>query len=185
HWDTTPGFSLRSNPGLKLANAFGVISNYSSGLLIDASSCASYHNAMLRCSGVALLCSAVMLTFVSSCFAQAPPTTPTDQVTLTKILGFENERSGDKPGGWFANPPGTIFSDDKIVHSGQWSVRIERNAQSASGVSVIGRPISWEFSGQTIELRGFLRTEDVTGYAGLWMRQDNGPAMLSLENMES
>jgi hypothetical protein len=26
-WDPFPGFSLRSNPGLKLANAFGVFSN--------------------------------------------------------------------------------------------------------------------------------------------------------------
>ena len=123
-----------------------------------------------------------MLAVASSCSAQ---TTPTDQTSLTKILGFENEHSGDKPGGWFANPPGTVFNDDKIIHSGQWSVRIERNAQSPGEFSVIGRPISWEFSGKSIELRGFLRTENVTGYAGLWMRQDNGSEMLSLENMES
>jgi len=82
-----------------------------------------------------------MLAFASSCSAQTP-TTSIDQASLTKILGFENERNGDKPAGWFANPPGTVFNDDKIVHSGQWSVRIERNAQSAGGFSVIGRPIS-------------------------------------------
>jgi C-terminal processing protease CtpA/Prc len=123
-----------------------------------------------------------MLAFASSCVAQ---TTPLDQTGLTKILGFENERSGDKPGGWFANPPGTIFNDDKIIHSGQWSVRIERNPQSSGDFSVIGRSIPWEFSGKSIEIRGFMRTEDVTGYAGLWMRQDNGPEMLSLENMQS
>jgi C-terminal processing protease CtpA/Prc len=123
-----------------------------------------------------------MLAFATSCVAQ---TTPLDQKGLTKILGFENEQSGDKPGGWFANPPGTIFNDGKIIHSGQWSVRIERNAQSPGDFSVIGRSIPWEFSGKSIEIRGFLRTEDVTGYAGLWMRQDNGPEMLSLENMQS
>jgi C-terminal processing protease CtpA/Prc len=127
----------------------------------------------------------LILAATSSCHAQTPPTTPTDQASLTKILGFENEHSGDKPGGWFANPPGTVFMDDKIVHRGQWSVRIERNTQSAGEFSVIGRPISWEFSGKSIEMRGFLRTENVTGYAGLWMRQDNGRDMLALENMES
>jgi C-terminal processing protease CtpA/Prc len=137
---------------------------------------------MLRRS-IALLSSALMLAFASSCFAQT--TTPTDQAGLTKILGFENERSGDKPDGWSANPPGTVFNDDKIVHSGQWSVRIERNAQSSGEFSVIGRSISWEFSGKSIEMRGFLRTENVTGYAGLWMRQDKGSEMLSLENMQS
>ena len=140
---------------------------------------------MLRRSSALLLCSAVILAFASSCLAQTTPTTPIDQSSLTKILGFENEHSGDKPGGWFANPPGTVFNDDKIIHSGQWSVRLERNAQSAGGFSVIGRAIPWEFSGKSIEIRGFLRTENVTGYAGLWMRQDKDREMLSLENMQS
>lgn len=135
---------------------------------------------MLRNSCVFLLCCALILALSSSCSAQ---TTPTDQAGLTKILGFENEHSGDKPGGWFANPPGTVFMDDKILHSGQWSVRIERNDQSSGEFSVIGRTISWNFSGKSIELRGFLRTENVSGYAGLWMRQDHGRDMLGLENM--
>ena len=139
-----------------------------------------------RICGVVLLCCALILAVASSRSAQTPPTTPTDQASLTKILGFENEHTGDTPGGWFANPPGTVFMDDKIVHSGQWSVRIERNPQSAGAFSVIGRPISWEFSGsKSIEMRGYLRTEDVTGYAGLWLRQDNGSEMLALENMQS
>ena len=137
---------------------------------------------MFRCSCVVILCAALLLAFASQCSAQ---TTPTDQTNLTKILGFENERSGDKPAGWFGNPSGTVFSDDKIVHSGQWSVRIERNAQSNGEFSVLGRSIPWEFSGKSIEMRGFLRTENVTGFAGLWMRQDNGAEMLSLENMQS
>src|SRR6185369_4809465 len=131
---------------------------------------------------VLLLCCALMLAVAASCSAQ---TTPTDQPSLTKILGFENEPNGDKPGGWFANPPGSVFVDNKIFHGGQWSARIERDAQSAGAFSVIGRSISWEYSGKSIEMRGFLRTENVTGYAGLWMRQDNGTEMLSLENMES
>ena len=139
---------------------------------------------MFRWACSVLVSCAFMLAAALSCSAQMPPTTPIDQASLTKILGFENEHTGDKPGGWFANPPGTVFMDDKIVHSGQWSVRIERNAQSTGEFSVIGRPISWQFSGKSIEMRGFLRTEDVSGYAGLWMRQDNGSDMLALENME-
>jgi hypothetical protein len=84
---------------------------------------------MPRSSCVVLLCSAVMLASASSCFAQTP--TSTDRASLTKVLGFENEHNGDKPDGWSANPPGTVFNDDKIIHSGQWSVRMERNAQSS------------------------------------------------------
>jgi hypothetical protein len=127
---------------------------------------------------------AAMFALALSCSAQTTPT-PTDQANLTKVLSFENEHSGEKPGGWFANPPGTVFVDDKIMHGGQWSVRIERSSQSAGEFSVIGRTIPWEFSGKTIEMRGFLRTENVTGYAGLWMRQDGGTEMLALENMQS
>lgn len=126
----------------------------------------------------------VLLVFALACHAQQP-TTPTDQPALTKILAFENERGGDLPRGWFGNPPGTVFTDDKIIHGGQSSIRIERNAQSNGQFSVLGRMVVWEFPGKTIEMRGFVRTEDVTGYAGLWMRQDNGPQMLSIENMQS
>jgi C-terminal processing protease CtpA/Prc len=126
-----------------------------------------------------------MLAYALSCSAQSPSTTSTDQASLTKVLGFENEHNGDTPGGWSANPPGTVFNDNKIIHSGHWSVRIERDAQSSGEFSVIGRSISWEFSGKSIEMRGFLRTENVSGFAGLWMRQDTDREMLSLENMAS
>ena len=102
----------------------------------------------LRYSSVVLLCSALILAFASSHRAQMPGT-PIDQVGLTKIPGFENERNGDKPGGWFANPLDTVFNDDKVVHSGKWSARIERNAQSSGGFSVIGWSIPWEFSGKS------------------------------------
>ena len=139
---------------------------------------------MLRYSSAVLLCCALIFA-LASCTPAQTPATPIDQASLTKILGFENEHNGDKPGGWSANPPGTVFTDEKIVHSGKWAVRIERDAQSSGQFSVIGRPILWEFSGKSIEIRGFLRTENVSGYAGLWMRQDAGSEMLSLENMES
>src|ERR1044072_1683820 len=137
---------------------------------------------MLRFASALLLCFAVLIVLVLTCCAQQAPAT--DQATLTKIPGFENEPNGDKPEGWFANPPGTAFVDNKIFHSGQRSVRLERNAQSAGQFSMIGRGIPWEFSGKTIEMRGFLRTEDVSDYAGLWMRQDSGSEMLALENMQ-
>ena len=71
-----------------------------------------------------------MMFALASSYPAQTPTTPIDQPSLTKIFGFENEHSGDKPSGWSANPPGTVFSDDKIVHSGKWSVRIERGAKA-------------------------------------------------------
>jgi C-terminal processing protease CtpA/Prc len=42
-----------------------------------------------------------------------------------------------------------------------------------------------DFQGGTVELSGYLRLKDVSGNAGLWMRQDGGGQMLSIENMDS
>ena len=42
-----------------------------------------------------------------------------------------------------------------------------------------------DFAGAEVELRGYFRTKDVTGSAGLWMREDGEGQMLKLENMVS
>jgi C-terminal processing protease CtpA/Prc len=40
------------------------------------------------------------------------------------------------------------------------------------------------FSGTTIELRGYLRTEDVSDFVGLWMREDGETPALAFDNMQ-
>jgi C-terminal processing protease CtpA/Prc len=144
----------------------------------------SYDDEMLQYASSVVLCFAVILALTSPSCAQTKPLQANDQASLTKFFGFEDQPVGDKPEGWSGNPPGTVSIDDKIIHSGQRSMRFERNAQSAGEFSVSGWGIPWEFSGKTIEMRGFLRTENVTGFAGLWMRQDKSSEMLLLENME-
>ena len=42
-----------------------------------------------------------------------------------------------------------------------------------------------DFSGKSIELRGFMRTENVTEFAGLWMREDGDVPTLQFDNMQS
>lgn len=42
-----------------------------------------------------------------------------------------------------------------------------------------------DFSGTTIKLSGFLRTEGVSGFAGLWMREDGESPSLAFDNMQS
>lgn len=110
----------------------------------------------------------------------------TDQSDLAKILSFEKQPNGDLPGGWVGGPPGTIFADDKVVHGGRWSVRLERNASSAQNFSAINLSIPMNFAGTSIELHGFLRTENVNNFAGLWMREggDDG-TVIAFDNMQS
>jgi Peptidase family S41 len=64
-------------------------------------------------------------------------------------------------------------------------VRLQRDAQSAGTFSVITRSLPVDFQGGAVELRGYLRLQDVSGNAGLWLRQDADGQMLALENMQS
>ena len=89
------------------------------------------------------------------------------------------------PGGWGGGPAGTIFVDDEVVHGGRWSARIERRLESLSNFSTITQSLPIDFSGTTIELRGFLRTKDVSDFVGLWMREDGDSPSLAFDNMQS
>lgn len=103
---------------------------------------------------------------------------------LADILNFEATHSGTQPGGWGGGPTGTVFIDNQIVHGGRWSARFERNKQSPNQFSAltIGLPI--DFTGRTVTLRGFLRTEEASEFVGLWMREDGESPALAFDNMQ-
>jgi C-terminal processing protease CtpA/Prc len=104
---------------------------------------------------------------------------------LAAALAFEIQPVGGMPGGWGGGPSGTIFADDKVVHGGRWSARIERHPDSSNKFSTITKSIPVNFSGKTVELRGFLRTEDVSDFVGLWMREDGDAGALEFDNMQT
>lgn len=108
----------------------------------------------------------------------------TDVTALPQILNFENQETGDALAGWMANPAGTIFADNKIVHGGKWAARLERKAGSAGGFSTLHRAIAMDFAGKTVELRGFLRLDQVEGFTGLWMREDGEDGVVAFDNMQ-
>ena len=54
---------------------------------------------------------------------------------------------------------------------------------SAGAASSITKALRMSFTGQTIELRGFLRTQDVSRFAGLWMREDADSGVAAFDNM--
>jgi C-terminal processing protease CtpA/Prc len=108
-----------------------------------------------------------------------------DHTALAAALAFEAEPVGGMPGGWSGGPPGTLFADDKVVHGGRWSARIERHPDSSSTFSSITKSIPMDFAGQNIEFRGFLRTEDVSDFVGLWMREDGESPALAFDNMQA
>jgi hypothetical protein len=121
--------------------------------------------------------------FLAACVpALAQPTV--SRATLQRSLGFEDQTSAVLTG-WHGFPPGTVSADDHIAHSGHWSVRLQRDTRSSGSFSGISLKLPVDFQGGTVELRGYLRLQDVSGSAGLWMRQDADGQMLALENMQS
>ncbi|HWY44756.1 MAG TPA: S41 family peptidase [Candidatus Sulfotelmatobacter sp.] len=128
----------------------------------------------------------VYATLTLACQAQeVKPQKPSDRSTLNAVLGFELPPTGDMPGGWSGGSPGTIFADDKVVHSGKRAARIERGSDSLGDFSTITGSLEMDFSGQAIELRGFLRTENVSDFVGLWMREDGETPALAFDNMQN
>ena len=63
-------------------------------------------------------------------FQQRQRLRPLDYSRLAPMLGFEMRPRANIPGGWTGGPTGTIFADSQVVHSGHWSVRLERKSAS-------------------------------------------------------
>ena len=121
--------------------------------------------------------------------AVVPPVHQTVAATtrseLEAALGFEGSASGDHPRRWTARPAGTVVVDATIVHGGRGAIRIQRTATAPDRFSTITDRAPIDFSGSTVELRGFLRTEDVHGNAGLWLREDGDGGAVQFVNMQN
>jgi hypothetical protein len=103
---------------------------------------------------------------------------------LEEMLTFESAPSGPLPPGWSGGPPGTIFVDGAIAHGGRRSARLERTATSPEAFSTLTKAIPADFAGKTIEWRGFLRSEAVSEFMGLWMRLDGDAPNLGFASMQ-
>ncbi len=104
---------------------------------------------------------------------------------LVRLFTFEAQRTPGPPLGWGGGPSGTTFADDKIVHSGKWAARIERDAASINNFSSLTIAIPIDFTGSRIEFRGFLKSEEVSEFFGLWMREDGDGGPVAFDNMQS
>jgi len=103
----------------------------------------------------------------------------------SRALAFET--GGSNPlgdwGGEPSGPSGTLFLDSAVVHGGRYSGRLERTTSSPSTFSSFAIVLPVDFVGDTLELRGWLKYDGVTGYAGLWQRQDGTADRLAFDNM--
>lgn len=116
--------------------------------------------------------------------AQSSPAKYT-RLNIADILGFEVQGSGELPAGWHGSPASTVAAELTMVHSGKWAVCLDRTTNPSGSFSVITSTIPVDVKGTQVELRGYLRTENVSGYAGLWLREDGDSGMLALDNMQN
>jgi hypothetical protein len=71
--------------------------------------------------------------------------------------------------------------DDAVFHGGKGAARLE---PAGSGFASVSASYPIEFGGKTLTLRGYMRTEDVTGFAGFYMQEDGFTPGLEMQTME-
>lgn len=117
----------------------------------------------------------------------APHCDSSHSPNLSDLLNFKGPLHDGLPQGWGANPPETVTLNTEVTHNGQSAIQIKRNTKSPLQFSNVGSCVQADFSGTTIELRGFLRTNDVSNspgnFAGLWLREDGDTTGLAIDNM--
>jgi len=77
-----------------------------------------------------------------------------------------------------------VILDNVVKQSGEHSISIRKlNGQSQFGV--IDYAISQVFKGKSIELKGFIKMDQVdSGFVGLWMRIDGKEGSIAFDNMQ-
>ncbi|WP_375436234.1 S41 family peptidase [uncultured Hymenobacter sp.] len=102
-------------------------------------------------------------------------------------LNFEqvNHQTRQPAGWWSAADNGyQVTADSVIQHEGRYALRIQsegkRQSEKVFGVATIRVPV--DFQGKVVKLTGFLKTENVEGYAGLWLRVDGAQSTLAFQN---
>jgi hypothetical protein len=125
--------------------------------------------------GFALLC--------SSSFAQ--PIVPARNAELAEILSFEKGETDQLPNGWSSGTRDSVGFDSATVYRGSGALRLHLpEAKPGAGGSVVLLRLPVDFAGSKIELRGFMKTEDVSEFAGLWLRLDAEPGVtVGFDNM--
>ncbi len=107
---------------------------------------------------------------------------PADLARLTNA-GFENGTSD-----WFlagSNPEDyRIDTDETVVYNGEASGYIMSIGDRAQGFgTLMQRFRADEYRGHQVRMSAYVKTEGVTGWAGLWMRVDGPEGVLSFDNM--
>jgi hypothetical protein len=105
------------------------------------------------------------------------------------VLGANLATSGETPRGWF--PAGShpkqyeMSVDHTVVHSGKASAYLKSIVPKTGGFGTLMQTFKADaFRGKRVRMSGYVRSEEVSDWAGLWMRVD-GPQIPNSQMREA
>lgn len=107
---------------------------------------------------------------------------------LFLISSGKQPKSHGLPEGWFVagNQPKSykMGTDSSITKSGDYSAIIKSLDNKIEGFGTLMQRCSPDkFIGKRIRMSGYIKSENVTEWAGLWVRVDVGKVTVSFDNM--
>ncbi len=134
---------------------------------------------------IPVLASVLFLLASADALAWRPDGSGTPRSGLPELMNFESSTAAGLAPDWMVMPRETVAVDHEIVHGGSSALRITRDGKSPQTFTFANVSFPIDFVGKTVELRGHLRTKDVEGMAGLWLREDAPGGMVAFDNMAS
>ena len=109
-------------------------------------------------------------------------------VSLILLVLYQFKLPNDLPKGWFKVDKTDSYKlglDQVIFKNGHQSVFIESKYKEIDGFGALMQPcLSNDYIGKRIKLTGYIKSENVTGWSGMWMGVSSQITELSFENME-
>ncbi|MGH7724345.1 MAG: S41 family peptidase [Candidatus Eiseniibacteriota bacterium] len=132
---------------------------------------------------LALAAALTLTVILAPCGRAAPEDAPLRDVQ-PGCMNFEScARLGEKHG-WGGGPAATLAFDSTVAHGGKVSGRIVRDASSDYPFSSMTFSLPVDFTGSKLELRGWLKYENVSDFTGFWLREDSRATSVQFDNMQ-
>lgn len=111
-------------------------------------------------------------------------------IIKNKESAYAMETGQTEPKGWILTGSNTYYeagTDHKVVHHGKASGYLKSTAEVSAGFGTLMQMFKADsYRGKRLQLSGFVKTKDVAGWSGLWMRIDGkDEEILMFDNMQN
>lgn len=109
---------------------------------------------------------------------------------MVVLVGCGWAAYADVPHGWFlaGSKPAEFDAglDPGQAYQGHASAVLKSNRPNVDGFGTLMQQFTAGlYAGKRVRLSGFLKTEEVSGWAGLWLRVDKENEMVGFDNMQN